>query len=144
MANMFDINVETENISYDEFGNPIFSLSSFQKTETRPDGTQVHKTINQTIQLKDGLQYHPAMSSSQNPNPIYLTTCAICRNPKLTKKTSHGLISLNSANRCKTCGKNLCPEHSKKIDGEYYCIKPCAGRRKFKNFLTSIFFKEED
>ena len=145
MSNPFDINIETENISYDEYGNPIIRISSSQQVETDPiTGVEVHKTINRTIQLKDGLQYHPAMSSAQNPNPIYVTTCAICRDPKLTKKTSHGLISLNSARRCYSCGKALCPEHSKFIDNEYYCIRPCAKKLKFKNFLKAIFFKEED
>ena len=143
MADNFNISEEIKTISYDENGNPILTTSSTHEVGQLPDSTEYDRKTNQTIQLMDGLQYHPAMSVGQNP--IYIATCAICRNPKLTRKTSHGLVSLPAARRCARCGKTLCPRHSKTLDNnESYCIRPCAKIYKFKRFLKSIFFREDD
>ena len=144
MVDNFNIKEEIKTTSYDENGNPILTTSSTHEVGQLSDGTEFDKKENQTVQLQCGLQHHPAMASSQNPNPIYVTTCAICRDPKLTKKTSHGLVSLSSSRNCSRCGKTLCPNHSRELDNKHYCIRPCAKIHKLKRFLNSIFFREDD
>lgn len=143
MSNMFDMDVITENIILDKDGKPSKKIVTVQKTET-VNGTRVHRTTNHTVALGDGLQYHPAMSSAKSPNPIYVTTCAICTDPAFSKKTTDGLISHGSSRRCNRCGKTICSIHSRTLDGDTYCIKPCAKIYKFKKLLKAIFFKEED
>jgi hypothetical protein len=139
-------NTVSRTVLYDADGSVILQIGydDFMIRNARNE-LEVHK-ISSYIRLVDGTQWSP-MQMLAKP-PVYVGVCAQCRRPPFIglgrERPSHGIVALNRAKPCVSCGILCCPRHVSKCgDGQFRC-KPCSKKHRLKAILYSLFFTYDE
>ena len=77
---------------------------------------------------------------------IQIGACWLCRHPPyqfpFRAAATHGLVALERALLCRSCGRLSCPKHvQQSAEGTWLCI-PCARKARRREFILSLFSKE--
>ncbi len=140
--NPLNVNNFRQTTVHDLDGRPVLIIGS-RTFHVLDDESDTEHENTDYIQLVDGVAWTPAMLSG--PNPIMLTTCALCRNPKRDllgrkERPSHGLLCVRNCRNCGVCGRNLCAQHRVLSDGRWFCHS-CYRMQLLKRALRSVFFR---
>lgn len=144
-ANAPAFNEHAELVLRDEHGRPFLVIGQDKVAVIGPNGEMAEQSREDAIMLVDGLLWTPQMLKWSNP--VLVTTCAECRNPRRSllrpERASHGLLSVRNARSCARCGRVLCPRHRRWEDGGWHC-HDCAKTNRFKKAVRWLFFREEE
>ena len=143
-ANTSTFGEHAEIVLRDEEGNPFLVIGAEKITVIGAQGEVSEYTRESVIRLEDGLMWSPSMLKWASP--VALTTCAVCRGPKVSlfRRVSprHGLVSVRNARPCAYCGRVLCPQHRRWVGDGWRC-KPCSRTYILKEAIRPLFFREE-
>jgi hypothetical protein len=119
-------------------GDVILEIGLHEYIVKNPDGSRIHRRINKTIQLVDGMVWHPGMMSK-----VPLVVCQQCRDAMFGPKI-HGLVSQKMAKPCiDGCGQSCCMRHARQgRDKKWRCLRH-HNSHLLKNLFRPIFFEEE-
>ena len=111
-----------------------------------PDGSILQEKRGTSKQLSDGSVFSAAMQAAKDP--VYVGICEDCRFPRFSglkrEKARTGLVALNQAVHCHSCGKLCCPRHVTQCADDQPRCHACARRHVFLRLLKSIFFVREE
>ena len=123
----------------DEEGRLIVEVGVDEFTVVQPSG-QLDQYRNLTgILLADGTLWSPLTR-------VPVGVCDECRHPRFhglrREQPSHGIVSLQGARRCASCGRLCCPRHRKPVGRHWQCLT-CASKSRIWGIIRSILFTRE-
>lgn len=122
----------------DKHGNIVLEASQNEYVVISKDGTITSYTQYNNITLVCGTIWNPTMMYAKPP--ILVGVCETCRESRLLKARTHGLVAMHMAKLC-VCGALVCPSHRRLgKDGKWRC-PGCHSKYMIKNLLKPLFFK---
>ena len=125
-------------------GSVIVQLSHTDSMIIYPDGRVEQQKISTAFETVDGSVWSVAMLFGKRP--VYVGICEYCRHPRFSglgrEKATHGIVVLEHARTCETCGHLCCPRHYTQCDDDHWRCKSCARNHRIKQFIKSIFFSK--
>ena len=130
----------------DTNGNIIAEIGLHEYTVKLPNGTRIHRRVNENITLEDGTMWNPGLMAMAK---IYVGVCPQCRRFSFFDYRSHGLVAIHRAKLCVDgCGQLLCPRHARLGHDKKWRCKIHHWSHLFKHFLKTIalfiFFERRD
>ena len=149
MAKRFNIappNVRRTSVILDEDGNVVEESVYEDSMSLLPNGFILHETRGTSRQLSDGSVWSPALEVGKEP--VHVGICDDCHHPRFSglkrEKARPGLVALNQAVHCHSCGKLCCPRHVTQCADDQPRCHACARKQVFLRLLKSIFFVREE
>ena len=149
MAKRFNIappNVRRTSVILDEDGNVVEESVYEDSMSLLPDGSVLQEKRGTSQQLSDGSVWSPAREVGKEP--VHVGICEDCRHPRFRgvtrEKSRTGLVALNQAVHCHSCGKLCCPRHATQCADDKMRCHACSGKHGLLQFLKSVFFVREE
>jgi hypothetical protein len=149
MAKPFNIappNVRRISVIQDRDGNVVEEFVYEDAMSLLQDGSILHETRGTSKQLSDDSVWSPALEVGKDP--VHVGICEDCRYPRFSgikrEKARTGLVALNQAVHCHSCGKLCCPHHAIQCADDQPRCHACARKHVFLQLLKSIFFVREE
>lgn len=129
---------------FDEEGQPI-AVIPYQRLYRMTQHGMVEIKQADNVLLADGVVWNPSLAARQG-EALLLAVCYFCRFPHVgllfkRERPSNGLMTLQNARACRSCGRTCCPRHiSHSRHGRNLCHH-CARRNWLWQFIKPLFFR---
>jgi len=122
-------------------GNIILEVGLKEYTVRCSDGSIIHRRLNENIVLVDGTVWNPGLIM----RGIHVGVCDRCRRPSFFGRPTHGIVALQRARQCATCGTLCCPSHRRwsRRDHQWRCLRHHS-LHLLKNLAHPIFFERKE